>query len=149
MTCVLSLSRILDTIARAAQERRKICPGREKLTVMSKRTEDVSERCPMRTAIAVLAGKWKPLIVFYLRTGTKRFSEMRRLIPEASQQVLTQQLRELEEDGIVTRTIYPVVPPKVEYSLSPIGDRLGPVVDLLARWGEDILANEDPAASHA
>ena len=102
----------------------------------------------MRTAIAVLAGKWKPLIVFYLRSGTKRFSEMRRLIPEASQQVLTQQLRELEEDGIVTRTIYPVVPPKVEYALSPLGGRLGPIVDLLARWGEEILANEDPA-SHA
>jgi DNA-binding HxlR family transcriptional regulator len=107
---------------------------------MSKRTEDVSERCPMRTAIAVLAGKWKPLIVFYLRDGTKRFSELRRLIPEASQQVLTQQLRELEEDGIVTRTVYPVVPPKVEYALSALGDRLGPVVDLLARWGDDVLA---------
>lgn len=107
---------------------------------MSKRTEDVSERCPMRTAIAVLAGKWKPLIVFYLRDGTKRFSEIRRLIPEASQQVLTQQLRELEEDGIVTRTVYPVVPPKVEYALSPLGDRLGPIVDLLAHWGDDVLA---------
>jgi DNA-binding HxlR family transcriptional regulator len=107
---------------------------------MSKRTEDVSERCPMRTAIAVLAGKWKPLIVFYLRDGTKRFSEIRRLIPEASQQVLTQQLRELEEDVIVTRTVYPVVPPKVEYALSPLGDRLGPIVDLLARWGDDVLA---------
>jgi DNA-binding HxlR family transcriptional regulator len=116
---------------------------------MSKRMEAVSDRCPMRTAIAVLAGKWKPLIVFYLRTGTKRFSEMRRLIPEVSQQVLTQQLRELEEDGIVTRTTYPVVPPKVEYALSPIGDQLGPIVDLLARWGEEILANEDQATSHA
>jgi DNA-binding HxlR family transcriptional regulator len=116
---------------------------------MSKRTKDVSDRCPVRTAIAVLAGKWKPLIVYYLRTGTKRFSEMRRLIPEVSQQVLTQQLRELEEDGIVTRAIYPVIPPKVEYALSPIGDRLGPIVDLLARWGEEILAKEDPVTSRA
>jgi DNA-binding HxlR family transcriptional regulator len=114
---------------------------------MSKRMEDVSDRCPMRTAIAVLAGKWKPLIVFYLRSGTKRFSEMRRLIPEASQQVLTQQLRELEEDGIVTRTVYPVVPPKVEYALSPIGNQLGPIVDLLARWGEEILAKSLSDAS--
>ena len=102
----------------------------------------MSDRCPVRTAIAVLAGKWKPLIVYYLRSGTKRFSEMRRLIPEVSQQVLTQQLRELEEDGIVTRAIYAVMPPKVEYALSPIGDQLGPVVDLLARWGEEILAND-------
>ena len=119
------------------------------MTVVSKRTEDVSDRCPMRTAIAVLAGKWKPLIVYYLRSGTKRFSEMRRLIPEVSQQVLTQQLRELEEDGIVTRAIYPVIPPKVEYALSPLGDQLGPIVDLLARWGEEILAKEDPATSGA
>ena len=113
---------------------------------MSKRMEDVSDRCPMRTAVAVLAGKWKPLIVFYLRTGTERFSAMRRLIPEASQQVLTQQLRELEEDGIITRTIYPEVPPRVEYSLSRIGDQLGPIVDLLAQWGEQILANGNPSS---
>lgn len=116
---------------------------------MSKRTEAVSDRCPMRTAIAVLAGKWKPLIVFYLRSGTKRFSEMRRLIPEVSQQVLTQQLRELEEDGIVTRVVYPVIPPKVEYALSPLGDQLGPIVDLLAGWGEEILAKEDPVTFRA
>jgi DNA-binding HxlR family transcriptional regulator len=116
---------------------------------MSKRTEDVSDRCPMRTAIAVLAGKWKPLIVYYLRSGTKRFNEMRRLIPEVSQQVLTQQLRELEEDGIVTRTIYPVMPPKVEYALSPLGDQLGPIVDSLAGWGEEILAKEEPVTFRA
>jgi DNA-binding HxlR family transcriptional regulator len=116
---------------------------------MSKRTQEVSECCPVRTAIAVLAGKWKPLIVYYLGSGTKRFSEIRRLIPEVSQQVLTQQLRELEEDGIVTRAIHPVIPPKVEYALSPIGERLGPIVDLLALWGEEILAKEDLVTSRA
>jgi DNA-binding HxlR family transcriptional regulator len=111
------------------------------LTVMSKRTADLGERCPVRTAIAVLGGKWKPLVVYYLRTGTKRFSELRRAIPEVTQQVLTQQLRELEDDGIVTRTVYPVVPPKVEYNLTVLGGRLGPVFDLLESWGGELISD--------
>jgi len=89
-------------------------------------------------AVAALGGKWKPLIVFYLRPGTKRFSELRRFIPEATQQMLTQQLRQLEADGIVNRTIYPVVPPKVEYSLTLLGRQLEPILDLLELWGENL-----------
>jgi DNA-binding HxlR family transcriptional regulator len=110
---------------------------------MTTRTESPGERCPVRTAVAVLGGKWKPLIVFYLRTGTKRFSELRRLIPEVTQQVLAQQLRQLEEDGIVARTVYPVVPPRVEYDLTALGRELEPILDLLERWGERLLASEE------
>jgi DNA-binding HxlR family transcriptional regulator len=110
---------------------------------MTTRTESPGERCPVRTAVAVLGGKWKPLVVFYLRTGTKRFSELRRLIPEVTQQVLAQQLRQLEEDGIVARTVYPVVPPRVEYDLTALGRELEPILDLLERWGERLLASEE------
>jgi DNA-binding HxlR family transcriptional regulator len=113
---------------------------------MSKRTADLGERCPVRTAIAVLGGKWKPLVVYYLRPGTKRFSELRRAIPEATQQVLTQQLRELEDDGIVTRTAYAVVPPKVEYDLTALGRQLGPIFDLLERWGADLITDIESRA---
>jgi DNA-binding HxlR family transcriptional regulator len=117
---------------------------------MSKRTADLGERCPVRTAIAVLGGKWKPLVVYYLRTGTKRFSELRRAIPEATQQVLTQQLRELEADGIVARTVYAVVPPKVEYDLTVLGRQLGPIFDLLERWGSELISSmERPALRDA
>jgi DNA-binding HxlR family transcriptional regulator len=107
---------------------------------MTTRTESPGQRCPVKTAVAVLGGKWKPLIVFYLRSGTKRFSELRRLIPEATQQVLSQQLRQLAEDGIVARTVYPVVPPRVEYDLTALGRELEPILDLLERWGERLLA---------
>lgn len=113
---------------------------------MSKRIADLGERCPVRTAIAVLGGKWKPLVVYYLRTGTKRFSELRRAIPEATQQVLTLQLRELEDDGIISRTVYPVVPPKVEYDLTPLGRQLGPIFDMLERWGTDLIAQTERGA---
>ena len=96
--------------------------------------------CPVKSAVDALGGKWKPLIVYFLRSGTKRFSELRRLIPEATQQMLTQQLRQLERDGVVTRTVYPVVPPKVEYALTGLGRQLEPILDLLERWGNDLEA---------
>ena len=94
----------------------------------------------MKSAVDALGGKWKPLIVYFPRTGTKRFSELRRLIPEATQQMLTQQLRQLEQDGVVTRTVYPVVPPKVEYALTALGRQLEPILDLLERWGKALEA---------
>jgi len=107
-----------------------------------KRPEIPGERCPLRTAISVLSGRWKPLIIYYLRGEKRRFSELHRLIPEVSRQVLTQQLRELEQDAVVVRTVYPVVPPRVEYALSPLGCELEGVLDLLERWGERVLAQE-------
>jgi DNA-binding HxlR family transcriptional regulator len=90
-----------------------------------------------------LSGRWKPLIVYYLRFGTRRFSQLQRLIPEASRQMLTQQLRQLEQDAVVARTVYPSVPPKVEYALTPLGRELEEILDLLERWGERVLSQEE------
>ncbi len=108
-----------------------------------KARKDPPQPCPVKTAVSTLGGKWKPLIVYYLRSGTLRFSELRRLIPEATQQMLTQQLRQLEADGVVSRTVYPVVPPKVEYALTPLGRQLEPILDLLERWGQRLLAHRN------
>jgi DNA-binding HxlR family transcriptional regulator len=99
-------------------------------------------------AIAVLGGKWKLHIVFHLMGGTKRFSELRRAIPEVTQQMLTAQLRELEADGIITRTVYPVVPPKVEYSLTPLGTRLKAVTGALESWGRGLPVGDGRDAAH-
>ena len=91
--------------------------------------------CPVETTLKVLSGKWKANILFQLLPGTRRFGELRRLMPGVTQQMLTAHLRELERDGIIHRKIYAQVPPKVEYSLTPLGRRLGPVFDKIYEWG--------------
>lgn len=93
------------------------------------------EDCPVRATVKVIGGKWKPLILFYLKHRTMRFNEFRRMIPEATHKMLTQQLRDLERAGIVTRKVYATVPPKVEYSLSRQGETLRPVLAAMAAWG--------------
>lgn len=97
--------------------------------------EDCSTRCPVGVTLDVIGGKWKLLILYYLLQGTKRFNELRRLMPETTQQMLTLQLRELERDGIVHRQVYAQVPPKVEYSLTDIGRSLEPVLMMMLNWG--------------
>jgi DNA-binding HxlR family transcriptional regulator len=92
--------------------------------------------CPMVVTINIIGGKWKPIILHMLSTGIRRFGELKKNIPLVSQKMLTQQLRELELDGIVIRTVYPEVPPRVEYSLSAVGISLVPVLDTLYQWGE-------------
>jgi DNA-binding HxlR family transcriptional regulator len=84
-------------------------------------------------------GKWKALILFWLRDEVTRFGELRRKIRDISERMLTQQLRELEEHGIVRRKVYPVVPPKVEYSLTTYGRTLRPITDLMCEWGKTHL----------
>ncbi len=91
---------------------------------------------PVEVTLAIIGGKWKPLIVFYLLGGTKRFSELRRLLPQATQQMLTMQLRELEQVGILHRHVYAQVPPKVEYSLTELGQSIEPVLRQMCTWGE-------------
>jgi DNA-binding HxlR family transcriptional regulator len=95
---------------------------------------DESE-CPIRTTLDVIGGKWKPLILFQLKHGPRRFSALRRSIPDVTQKMLTDRLKELERDGIVHREVYAVVPPKVEYSLTPYGEGLNPIQAAMAKWG--------------
>lgn len=92
--------------------------------------------CLKKETLRIFAGKWKMTILYHLSTGgTKRFNELRGLIPEITQKILTNQLRELEEQDIVLRVVYPQVPPKVEYSLTDYGKTLQPVMALMVEWG--------------
>ncbi len=91
--------------------------------------------CPVATAVQLIGNKWKILIVQRLLTRPWRFNELLRDIPGLSQKVLTDNLRAMESDGLVTRTVYPEVPPRVEYALSPLGDTLRPILDALEVWG--------------
>jgi DNA-binding HxlR family transcriptional regulator len=97
------------------------------------------ESCPVERTLAIIGGKWKPLIVFHLLGGVHRFGELRRLMPQVTQQMLTLQLREMERDGVVHRQIYPQVPPKVEYSLTEMGRSLQPLLDMMLAWGQTYL----------
>ena len=91
--------------------------------------------CPVEAAIQVFGGKWKPLILWWLQQRTWRFAELRRQIPRIKEKMLTQQLRELEADGIVERRVYPAVPPKVEYSLTEYGRSLKRALRSICDWG--------------
>ncbi|SFB58751.1 transcriptional regulator, HxlR family [Rhizobium sp. NFR07] len=92
--------------------------------------------CPVESTLSFIDGKWKGVILHHLlEEGTLRFNELRRRIPSVTQRMLTKQLRELEEEGLITRTVYPVVPPRVEYDLTPLGQSLEPVITALRAWG--------------
>lgn len=92
--------------------------------------------CPVEGTVDVIGGKWKSVIIFHLLGETKRFNELKKLNSGITQRMLTLQLRELERDGIVLRKVFPVVPPKVEYSLTDFGQSLEPIIQLMFDWGE-------------
>ena len=93
--------------------------------------------CPVEATLDVIGGKWKVVILYHLtHDGTHRFAVLRRKIPGVSERMLTQQLRELEDDGIVHREVYPEVPPKVEYSLTEYGKSLRPITEVMCEWGQ-------------
>lgn len=97
---------------------------------------DCTPGCSVEAAIGLIDGKWKSVILFHLMPGTLRFNELRRQIANVTPRMLTNQLRELEEDGLVTRKVYAQVPPKVEYSLSELGRSMEPVLMSLKAWGD-------------
>jgi DNA-binding HxlR family transcriptional regulator len=103
-------------------------------------------QCPVTTALSVIGGKWKVIILWHLQDGVKRFGELQRQVKGISQKMLTQELRDLEESGLVSRKVYPVVPPKVEYSLTDTGWSLKPVLEQLSAWGKDYRRRRDTAA---
>jgi DNA-binding HxlR family transcriptional regulator len=96
---------------------------------------DCGPRCAVGLAVELIGGKWKAVILYYLLDGTLRFNELRRKIPNITQRMLTLALRELESDGLVERTVYPVVPPHVEYELTTFGRTLEPVLRSMREWG--------------
>ena len=95
--------------------------------------------CPVEVTLEVMGGKWKPLILWHLAEKTLRFSELKKTMPKVTQKMLTQQLRELENDGLIDREVYPQVPPKVEYSLTESGKSLIPLLKEMSKWGKSHL----------
>lgn len=102
--------------------------------------------CPVETTLSLIGDKWKVLILRDLITGTKRFGELKKSIGTVSQKVLTAQLRNMEENGLVHREVYAEVPPRVEYSLTELGQSLKPILDAMQNWGEEYKQNHEKAS---
>ncbi len=101
------------------------------------KTKDELPQCPVATTVQIIGSKWKLLILRNLLTRPWRFNELRKNLEGISQKVLTDSLRSMEEDGIITRTVYPEVPPRVEYALSELGESIRPIIDAMAEWGNN------------
>lgn len=108
---------------------------------MSKKPVKELPACPVETTLTLIGDKWKVLILRDLLSGTKRFGELKRSIGSVSQKVLTAQLRAMEGSGLLTRTVYAEVPPRVEYSLTELGESLKPILDAMWNWGEGYKAS--------
>lgn len=98
-----------------------------------------SYNCPIEATIDLIGGKYKAVILWHLVNKTIRYSTLRKLVPQATPKMLTQQLRELEADGLISRVVYPVVPPKVEYALTEFGYSIIPILDTMCSWGNNYL----------
>ncbi len=103
-------------------------------------TKEEMPACPVATTVALIGSKWKLLILRNLLARPWRFNEMRKNLEGISQKVLTESLRSLEDDGIITRTVYPEVPPKVEYALSELGESMRPIIGAMESWGLEYQA---------
>ncbi len=104
-------------------------------------TKEEMPTCPVATTVELIGNKWKLLIIRNLLARPWRFNELKKDLAGISQKVLTDNLRSLESDGIITRTVYPEVPPRVEYALSELGETLRPILDSMAAWGQSYKAN--------
>lgn len=112
---------------------------------MNTKNGKVSLECStVKTTLNVIGGKWKPLILYLLQKETLRFSQLQRNIEGITQKMLTQQLRELEKDELITRKVYPEVPPKVEYSITDFGKSLQPVFNSMDEWGRAYRSSKNP-----
>lgn len=100
-----------------------------------------TKECPVEFTLEVIGGKWKCVILWHVQHRVRRFGELRRLIPGATQKMLTTQLRELERDGLIARRIYPEIPPKVEYSMTAYGKTVSPMLAVMCKWGLQHHAN--------
>ena len=103
--------------------------------------------CPVEAALEVIGGKWKPLILWALGNNVMRFGELQKGLPGVNAKMLTKQLRELEEDGVITRTVFPEVPPRVEYAITDFGKTLIPILQALCNWGAHYLDIDEASAS--
>ena len=113
---------------------------------MKRRTYSLSPAgCPVEVTLDVIGGKYKGMILYHLSEGTRRFGELRKLVPAVTQRTMTLQLRELESVGIIHREVYAVVPPKVEYSLTDLGRTLEPVLRLMQEWGVEHMGQVEHA----
>jgi DNA-binding HxlR family transcriptional regulator len=121
------------------QERTKTAHSVKKDTVMPQKAPRV-QGCSVERTMSLIDGKWKIIVLYKLLRGTLRFNELRRLIPSITQRMLTHQLRELEADGLIVRTVYAQVPPRVEYTLSVRGRSLEPVLMAMKEWGDANLS---------
>lgn len=110
---------------------------------MRHKNYDFSQACPVEAALEVIGGKWKGIILYHLLDGELRFSELKRQVGSVTQRMLTKQLRELEDDGLILRKVYAVVPPKVEYSLTDKGRTLDPILISLRDWGLEHVKNHN------
>ena len=102
----------------------------------------IETHCPVEATISLIGGKYKSLIMWKLTGDTLRFSQLRKEVPNATPKMLTQQLRELEKDGLIQREVFPVIPPKVEYSLTDLGRSLKPVLKAMYEWGTGFLHDQ-------
>lgn len=103
---------------------------------------DINKNCPVSATLRLIGGKYKALLLWHLTDCTLRFGALRRLVPEATPKMLTQQLRELEQDDLICRMVYPVVPPKVEYTLTARGQSLFPILQAMYAWGSSEMEKQ-------
>ena len=101
-------------------------------------------RCPLTAAMNAIGGKWSLICLYWLDSGMRRFNELRRLMPEVSHKVLSATLRNLEQEGLICRTVYPEVPPRVEYRISSHGETVRPLVEAIRAWGREHLEWRGP-----
>jgi DNA-binding HxlR family transcriptional regulator len=138
----LSTHALIRTLCLGKTKKMAHVHGMSTVSDYSQSLDKLRDNCPVRAALDVIRGRWKPLILFELHQGTKRFTELRAALPDVTSQTLTLQLRQLEADEIITRTIFQEIPIRVEYELSAYGQTLSKVMEELEAWGKVYLQRQ-------